>query len=65
LPLPRSVADVRADFPDKPDPVINPMGSKGVGEIALIGFASAMANALYNATGKRLTQLPMKPEKLV
>lgn len=52
-------------FPDKPDPIINPMGSKGVGEIALIGFASAVVNAIYNATGKRIYRLPVKPEMIV
>lgn len=65
VPRNRNVPYIDTWFPDKPDPVINPMGSKGVGEIALIGFAAAVANAVYNATGKRLTQLPLKPEQLV
>ncbi|MBL7744820.1 MAG: xanthine dehydrogenase family protein molybdopterin-binding subunit [Chitinophagaceae bacterium] len=51
-------------FPNKPDPVINPMGSKGVGEIALVGFASAVANAVFNATGKRIRKLPITQDKL-
>jgi xanthine dehydrogenase YagR molybdenum-binding subunit len=52
-------------FVDKPDPNINPMGSKGLGEIALIGFAAAVANAVYHATGKRIRELPITPDKLL
>mgnify|MGYP002399842799 FL=1 len=65
VPRHRDVPFIHTWFPDLADPVINPMGSKGVGEIALIGFASALANAVFNATGKRLTELPLKPEKLI
>ncbi|RAJ87898.1 xanthine dehydrogenase YagR molybdenum-binding subunit [Chitinophaga dinghuensis] len=52
-------------FINKKDPVINPMGSKGMGEIALIGFAAAVSNAVYNATGKRVRDLPITPDKLI
>src|SRR5260221_4962797 len=52
-------------FTDKPDPVIDPMGAKGLGEIGLIGFAAAIANAVYHATGKRIRRLPITPDKLV
>ncbi len=65
IPKHRDVPFIETWFPDKPDPVINPMGSKGVGEIALVGFASAVANAVYNATGKRVRSLPIKPEQLI
>lgn len=51
-------------FVNKPDPNINDIGAKGIGEIALIGFAAAIANAVYNATGKRVRDLPITPEKL-
>jgi xanthine dehydrogenase YagR molybdenum-binding subunit len=43
---------------------VNPIGAKGLGEIALIGFSAAVANAVYNATGKRLRDLPITPEKI-
>ncbi|GAB3319988.1 xanthine dehydrogenase family protein molybdopterin-binding subunit [Larkinella ripae] len=63
---------VHADVPaietimiDKPDPIINPMGAKGMGEIALIGFAGAVANAVFNATGQRVRDLPISPDKLL
>jgi xanthine dehydrogenase YagR molybdenum-binding subunit len=63
---------VHADVPaietimiDKPDPIINPMGAKGMGEIALIGFAGAVANAVFNATGQRVRDLPITPDKIM
>lgn len=63
---------VHADVPaietimiDKPDPIINPMGAKGMGEIALIGFAGAVANAVFNATGQRVRDLPITPDKVL
>jgi xanthine dehydrogenase YagR molybdenum-binding subunit len=60
VPRNRDVPFIDTWFPDKPDPLLNPVGSKGVGEIALIGFASALANAVFNATGKRLRKLPLR-----
>jgi len=41
------------------------MGAKGIGEIPLIGFTAAVANAVYNATGKRIRELPITPDKLI
>ena len=52
-------------FINKKDPYINPMGSKGLGEIALIGFAAAVANAVFHATGKRVRDLPITPDKVL
>lgn len=52
-------------FIDKPDPNINPVGSKGLGEVGIIGCAAAISNAIYNATGKRLRDLPMTPDKVL
>lgn len=65
VPRHRDVPFIETYFPNKPDPIINPMGSKGVGEIALVGFAPAVANAVFNATGKRVRSLPIKPEHLI
>jgi len=42
-----------------------PYGAKGFGEVPLMGIAPAIANAVFNATGKRVRILPIKPEKLV
>jgi xanthine dehydrogenase YagR molybdenum-binding subunit len=49
---------------NKPDVNMNSIGAKGIGEIALIGFAAAVTNAVYNATGKRVRDLPITPAKL-
>ncbi len=52
-------------FVNKPDNIISPTGAKGIGEIALVGVAPAIANAVYNATGKRIRRLPITPDKLL
>lgn len=65
VPVSADVPDVEALFIDKADPFINPIGSKGLGEIANVGFAAAVANAVYHATGKRIRTLPITPDKLI
>lgn len=56
---------IEVSFIGKPDPNINPQGSKGLGEVGIIGCAAAIANAIYNATGKRLRDLPITPDKVL
>lgn len=64
---------VNADMPptldvswtDKPDPHLNPLGVRGIGEIGITGVAAAVANAVYHATGKRVRDLPITPDKLL
>jgi xanthine dehydrogenase YagR molybdenum-binding subunit len=65
VPVHADVPHIETLFVNKPDPIINPMGAKGMGEIALIGFAAAVANAVYHATGKRIRELPITVEKLM
>jgi len=65
VPVSADVPHIDTIFIDKPDPYINAMGAKGMGEIALIGFAAAVANAVYHATGKRIRDLPITPDKLL
>jgi xanthine dehydrogenase YagR molybdenum-binding subunit len=52
-------------FIDQPDTIFNPLGARGIGEIGITGMPSAIANAVYNATGKRVRQFPILPENLV
>jgi xanthine dehydrogenase YagR molybdenum-binding subunit len=59
------VPQIEVIFIDKKDPVTNPMGSKGIGEVAIVGFAAAVANAVFNATGIRVRDLPITPDKLL
>jgi xanthine dehydrogenase YagR molybdenum-binding subunit len=65
VPVHADVPQVEAVFINKPDPIVNPMGTKGIGEISIIGFAPALANAVYNATGKRVREMPITPDKLI
>lgn len=65
VPVSADVPHIETVFVDKPDPIINPMGAKGMGEIALIGFAAAIANAVFHATGKRVRDLPITPDKII
>jgi xanthine dehydrogenase YagR molybdenum-binding subunit len=52
-------------FVPEDDPHVNPIGVKGIGEIGIVGGAAAIANAVYHATGKRVRDLPIQPEKLI
>jgi xanthine dehydrogenase YagR molybdenum-binding subunit len=65
VPVQADVPHVEALFVNKPDPILNPIGAKGMGEIALIGFAAAVANAVYHATGRRIRELPITLDKLI
>src|SRR5213076_287103 len=52
-------------FVKEDDPHVNPLGVKGVGEIAMVGVAPAITNAIFHATGKRIRELPVTPDKLL
>jgi xanthine dehydrogenase YagR molybdenum-binding subunit len=65
VPVQADIPQIEALFVNKPDPYLNPMGAKGMGEIATVGVAAAIANAVFNATGKRVRDLPITPDKLV
>ncbi len=65
VPVNADIPPIDVFFVNKKDPYTNPMGSKGIGEIALIGMAPAIANAVFNATGKRIRSLPITPDKLI
>jgi xanthine dehydrogenase YagR molybdenum-binding subunit len=65
VPVNKDVPHIEALFVNKADPVLNPMGSKGIGEVSMIGFPAAVANAVYHATGKRIRELPITPDKVI
>jgi len=65
VPVNADIPPVDVLFVNKKDPHTNPMGSKGLGEIALVGVAPAVANAVFNATGKRIRELPITLDKLL
>jgi xanthine dehydrogenase YagR molybdenum-binding subunit len=52
-------------FTDKPDYNIGSVGARGAGEIGITGITAAINNAVYNATGKRVRDLPITPDKLM
>jgi xanthine dehydrogenase YagR molybdenum-binding subunit len=52
-------------FVEEHDPHVNPLGVKGVGEIAMVGVAPAITNSIFHATGKRIRELPVTPNKLL
>ena len=58
-------AQMDVTFVDEHDPHVNPLGVKGLGEIAMVGVAPAITNAVFHATGKRIRELPITPDKLL
>jgi xanthine dehydrogenase YagR molybdenum-binding subunit len=65
VPVSADVPHIDVLFIDKNDSVIDPMGAKGLGEISMVGLAAAITNAIYHATGTRVRQLPVTPDKLI
>jgi xanthine dehydrogenase YagR molybdenum-binding subunit len=65
VPVNADVRDLEALFIDEHDPHIGPLGAKGLAEIALCGVAPAIANAVFHATGRRVRDLPIRPEALL
>ena len=59
------VGDWEATWLPEDDDRLNPMGSKGIGEIGIVGTAAAVANAVHHATGMRIRRLPIQPDRLV
>jgi len=64
LPVHLDVPAIDVIWTDIPDPH-TPMGAHGVGEIGITGVAAAVANAVFNATGKRIRDLPITLDKLL
>ncbi|MCR3808884.1 alpha/beta hydrolase-fold protein, partial [Pseudomonas aeruginosa] len=65
IPVNADIGDIEVIFVDEPDDIVNELGSKGVGEIGIVGVAAAVANAVYHATGRRLRDFPLTVDKLL
>ncbi|MFJ9722059.1 xanthine dehydrogenase family protein molybdopterin-binding subunit [Streptomyces sp. NPDC101209] len=65
VPAHADVPDIEAHWIDEDDPHLNPMGSKGIGEIGIVGTAAAIGNAVHHATGVRLRELPLTPDRVL
>jgi xanthine dehydrogenase YagR molybdenum-binding subunit len=59
------VPEIEAIWLDETDPHSNAMGSRGIGEIGIVGAAAAIANAAWHATGIRVRDLPITADKLL
>ncbi|WP_211172462.1 xanthine dehydrogenase family protein molybdopterin-binding subunit [Massilia forsythiae] len=64
VPVHLDVPEIEVLWTDIPDPHA-PMGAHGIGEIGITGTAAAIANAIYNACGKRVRDLPITLDKLM
>ena len=65
VPVNADIGTIDVTFVDEVDPYVNPIGVKGVGEIGITGVAAAIANAVYNATGVRVRDLPITLDKVM
>jgi xanthine dehydrogenase YagR molybdenum-binding subunit len=64
VPVHLDVPEIDVMWTDIPDPQA-PLGARGIGEIGITGTAAAIANAVFNATGKRVRDLPITLDKLL
>ena len=65
IPVNADIPEMTVEFIDEHDPFINAMGVKGIGEISMVGVSAAVANAVFHATGKRVRDLPITPDKIL
>lgn len=65
VPSNLDIGTIETIFIDEIDTKPNTLGVKGIGEVGIVGVAGAVANAIFNATGKRVRHLPITPDKLL
>ncbi|GAB2565571.1 xanthine dehydrogenase family protein molybdopterin-binding subunit [Spirosoma areae] len=65
VPANLDIGAMEAIFIREKDEHVNTLGVKGIGEVGIVGVAAAVANAVFNATGKRVRDLPITPDKLL
>jgi xanthine dehydrogenase YagR molybdenum-binding subunit len=65
VPVNADIGDINVTALDIPEPKLDSLGARGIGEIGITGTGAAVANAIYHATGKRVRDLPITPDKLL
>ncbi len=65
VPVNADIPDIEILWIDTPDFNASPIGAKGIGEIGITGVAAAIANAVFNATGRRVRELPLTPASVM
>jgi xanthine dehydrogenase YagR molybdenum-binding subunit len=65
VPVNADVHEIETLFVEEEDTVVNPLGVKGMGELGMVGIPAAIANAVFHATGRRVRELPITPDKLL
>ncbi len=65
IPSNLDIPDIQTIYIDEKDEYVNKLGIKGIGEIGIVGVAAAVVNAIFNATGKRIREIPVTPDKLL
>ena len=65
IPVNADSGNIDVIFVEEHDDIVNELGSKGVGEIGIVGVAAAVANAVYHATGKRVRDFPITLDKVL
>lgn len=65
VPVNADIPPIDVVFLDYPDTTLSTLGARGIGELGIVGVASAIADAVHNATGKRVRDLPITVEKLL
>lgn len=65
VPVNADVHEIETIFVEEDDRIVNPLGVKGMGELGMVGIPAAIANAVFHATGRRIRELPITPDKLL
>lgn len=65
VPVNADVGRVEAEWLEESDPHVNALGAAGVGEIGIVGSAAAVVNAAFHATGTRVRELPLTPDRFL
>jgi xanthine dehydrogenase YagR molybdenum-binding subunit len=65
VPVNADVHEIETMFVEEDDTIVNPLGVKGMGELGMVGIPAAIANAVFHATGRRIRELPITPDKLL